>query len=46
MAWKAFETEGCDGDGRARLLLSENRGRLADCIEEFVKYNILMRPHF
>jgi arsenic resistance protein ArsH len=46
MAWKAFEDEGGDGDGRARLLPSGNRERLVDCVEEFVKYTILMRPHF
>ena len=46
MAWKAFEDEGGDGDGRARLLPSGNRERLVDCMEEFVKYTIFMRPHF
>lgn len=24
---------------------SSNRDRLVDCMEEFVKYTILMRPH-
>ncbi|KAJ5638058.1 hypothetical protein N7490_007937 [Penicillium lividum] len=28
-----------------RLLPSGNRDRLVDCMEEFVKYTILMRPH-
>ena len=46
MAWKSFEDEGGDGDGRARLLPSGNRDRLVDCMEEFVKYTIVMRPHF
>jgi arsenic resistance protein ArsH len=46
MVWKAFEDEGGDRDRRARLLPSGNRVRLVDCIEEFVKYTILMRPHF
>lgn len=23
-----------------------NRDRVVDCVEEFVKYTILMRPHF
>ena len=23
-----------------------NRDRLVDCVEEFVKYTIIMRPHF
>lgn len=25
---------------------SDNRNRLVDCMEEFVKYTIVMRPHF
>lgn len=46
MAYKQFEDEGGDGSGKARLLPSGNRERLVDCMEEFVKYTILMRPHF
>jgi arsenic resistance protein ArsH len=46
MAWKQFEDEGGDGSGKARLLPSGNRDRLVDCMEEFVKYTIIMRPHF
>lgn len=46
MAWKNFEDEGGDGSGKARLLPSGNRERLVDCMEEFVKYTILMKPHF
>ena len=46
MAWKAFEDEGGDGSGKARLLPSGNRERLVDCMEEFVKFTIVMRPHF
>jgi arsenic resistance protein ArsH len=46
MAWKAFEDEGGDGSGRARLLPSSNRDRLVDCMEEFVKYTLIMRDHF
>lgn len=45
MAYKCFEDEGGDGDGRSRLLPSGNQERLVDCMEEFVKYTILMRPH-
>lgn len=45
IAWKAFEDEGGDGDGRARLLKSGNRERVVDCMEEFAKFTILMRPH-
>ncbi|KAI4596087.1 hypothetical protein KJ359_006381 [Pestalotiopsis sp. 9143b] len=46
MAYKQFEDEGGDGSGRARLLPSDNRNRLVDCMEEFVKYTIIMREHF
>jgi arsenic resistance protein ArsH len=46
MAYTQFEDEGGDGSGKARLLPSGNRDRLVDCMEEFVKYTILMRPHF
>lgn len=46
MAWKQFEDEGGDGSGKARLLPSGNRERLVDCMEEFVRYTIVMRPHF
>ncbi|KAG9244233.1 flavoprotein-like protein [Calycina marina] len=45
-AYKAFEDEGGNGDGSARLLPSSNRERLVDCMEEFVKFTIVMRPHF
>lgn len=27
-------------------MLGGNRDRLVDCAEEFVKYTIIMRPHF
>lgn len=42
MAYKQF-TEEEDG---SRLMSSGNRDRLVDCMEEFVKYTIVMRPHF
>ena len=45
-AFKQFEDEGGDGSGAARLLPSSNRDRLVDVMEEFVKYTIIMRPHF
>ncbi|CAD6594304.1 MAG: hypothetical protein ASARMPREDX12_008602 [Alectoria sarmentosa] len=35
-----------EGDETSRLLPSGNRDRLVDCMEEFVKYSILMRPQF
>jgi arsenic resistance protein ArsH len=44
MAWKMFEDEGGNGDGRARLLEGGNRERLVDCMEEFVKFTVLQRP--
>ncbi|KAK9385174.1 flavoprotein-like protein [Lipomyces mesembrius] len=43
-AYTHFPDEGQPGD--QRLLPSPNRDRLVDCVEEFVKYTILMRPHF
>ncbi|KAF1915566.1 flavo protein-like protein [Ampelomyces quisqualis] len=42
MAYKQF-TEAEEGN---RLISSGNRDRLVDCMEEFVKYTIVMRPHF
>jgi arsenic resistance protein ArsH len=42
MAYKQF-TEEEDG---SRLMPSGNRDRLVDCMEEFVKYTIVMRSHF
>ncbi|KAM3463711.1 hypothetical protein MY5147_002139 [Beauveria neobassiana] len=38
--------KGVGGSGAARLLPSGNRDRLVDCMEEFVKYTIIMREHF
>lgn len=35
-----------DNDGGSRLMSGGNRDRLVDCMEEFVKYTIIMRPHF
>ena len=32
--------------GGSRLMPSGNRERLVDCMEEFVKYTIIMRQHF
>lgn len=34
------ETEG------SRMMASSNRDRLVDCMEELVKYTLVMRPHF
>ena len=30
----------------SRMTASSNRNRLVDCMEELVKYTIVMRPHF
>lgn len=43
MAYTQFSDEGQLDD--QRLMPSGNRDRLVDCLEEFVKYTILMRPH-
>lgn len=43
MAYTQFSDEGQPDD--QRLVPSGNRDRLVDCMEEFVKYTILMRPH-
>lgn len=45
MAYKQF-TEPEDVEGGSRLMPSGNRDRLVDCMEEFVKYTMVMRPHF
>jgi arsenic resistance protein ArsH len=33
-------------EGGSRLMASSNRDRVVDCMEEFVKYTIIMRQHF
>lgn len=35
-----------EAEGGSRLMPSGNRERLVDCMEEFVKYTIIMRQHF
>ena len=40
------ESQHIDPEGGSRLMPSGNRDRLVDCMEEFVKYTIIMRPHF
>ncbi|KAF2176861.1 arsenate resistance ArsH [Zopfia rhizophila CBS 207.26] len=39
-------TEAGAAEGGSRLMPSSNRDRVVDCMEEFVKYTIVMRPHF
>ncbi|KAF4453129.1 hypothetical protein F53441_4126 [Fusarium austroafricanum] len=41
-AYTQFTSE----DVGSRMLASGNRDRLVDCMEELVKYTIVMRPHF
>lgn len=43
MAYTHFTDE---GDDTSRLKPSGNRDRLVDCMEELVKYTLIMRPHF
>jgi arsenic resistance protein ArsH len=42
---KAY-TQFTEEDEGSRLMPSGNRDRLVDCMEEFVKYTIVMRAHF
>ena len=44
-AWTQFTEEGAE-EGGSRMLASGNRERIVDCMEELVKYTIVMRPHF
>lgn len=41
MAFTQFTAE----DEGSRMLPSSNRDRVVDCMEELVKYTIIMRPH-
>lgn len=45
MAYTLFTDEDAE-EGGSRLMPGGNRDRLVDCAEEFVKYTIIMRPHF
>jgi arsenical resistance protein ArsH len=42
---RAYTQFTSETDG-SRMLPSSNRDRLVDCMEELVKYTIVMRPHF
>ncbi|KAK5327682.1 hypothetical protein LTR93_003068 [Exophiala xenobiotica] len=44
-AYTLFTDEEAE-EGGSRLMPGGNRDRLVDCVEEFVKYTIVMRPHF
>ncbi|MCJ1248405.1 hypothetical protein MMC30_005622 [Trapelia coarctata] len=45
-AWTQFTEEGGEEEGGSRMVASGNRERIVDCMEELVKYTIVMRPHF
>ncbi|KAK3372662.1 flavoprotein-like protein [Podospora didyma] len=45
-AWTHFTDADDPVEGGSRMKPSSNRDRLVDCMEEFVKYTIVMRPHF
>ncbi|KAK0664609.1 flavoprotein-like protein [Cercophora samala] len=45
-AWTHFTDADDPVEGGNRLKPSSNRDRLVDCMEELVKYTIVMRPHF
>jgi arsenic resistance protein ArsH len=42
---KAY-TQFTSAEEGSRMMPSSNRERLVDCMEELVKYTIVMRPHF
>lgn len=45
-AYTQFTSEDDEAEGGSRMKPSGNRDRIVDCMEEFVKYTIVMRPHF
>ncbi|EUC40117.1 hypothetical protein COCMIDRAFT_41505 [Bipolaris oryzae ATCC 44560] len=44
ISYKQFTDEDTD-EGRSRLMPGGNRDRLVHCMEEFVKYTLVVRPH-
>ena len=46
MAYKQFTDAEDTKEGGSRLMPGGYRDRLVDCMEEFVKYSIVMRPYF
>lgn len=44
-AYELFTPEGTE-EGGSRLIAGSHRDRLVDCVEEFVKYTIIMRRNF
>jgi arsenic resistance protein ArsH len=45
IAYEKFTDEDAP-EGGSRLMPGSNRDRLVDCVEEMVKYSIIMREHF
>ncbi|KAI4190447.1 MAG: hypothetical protein LQ346_004917 [Caloplaca aetnensis] len=45
MAYTQFTDDGAE-EGGSRMLPSGNRDRIVDCMEELVKYTVIMRPCF
>lgn len=47
-AYTQFTSETSEdvNEGSSRMIASGNRERIVDCMEEFVKYTIVMREHF
>lgn len=39
-------TDSQGAEGGRRFMAGSNRDRLVDCVEELVKYTLVMRPHF
>ncbi|KAH6689041.1 arsenical resistance protein ArsH [Plectosphaerella plurivora] len=46
MAYTQFTPADDKSGGGSRMMPSSNRDRLVDCMEELVKYTVVMRPHF
>jgi len=44
-AYELFTAESAE-EGGSRLQAGSHRDRLVDCVEEFVKFTIIMRSHF
>lgn len=45
-AYTQFTEADDPAEGGNRMIASGNRERLVDCMEEFVKYTIIVRAHF
>lgn len=45
MAYTQFIDEGAE-QGGSRVMPSGNRDRIVDCIEELIKYTIIVKPWF